>query len=122
MPDLATIAWQFNEAVSMLREAREHWVPADVKLAAEIDEGMPEIMAALTYAAEVTRPQVKTRCEGSGAKPAFVVARHVNGRDWGSGAPYDQSRPTGAGVCPECGKERSLRLDGLIAKHKRVVQ
>lgn len=44
------IAWQFNEAVSLLREAREHVAPA-TNLLAEIDEALPAIQEALEAAA-----------------------------------------------------------------------
>lgn len=43
--DLATVAWQFNEAVSLLREARL-FVPS-VSTAGDIDEALPAIQAAL---------------------------------------------------------------------------
>lgn len=46
-----TAAWQFNEAVSLLREAREHVAPA-TSLLAEIDEGLPAIQEALRSFAE----------------------------------------------------------------------
>ena len=39
-------AWQFNEAVSLLREARAHVAPA-TSLLADIDEGLPAIQEAL---------------------------------------------------------------------------
>lgn len=39
--------WQFNEAVSLLREARQVFVPADSGIATEIDDGLPAIQAAL---------------------------------------------------------------------------
>ena len=39
-------AWQFNEAVSLLREAREHVAPA-TSLLADIDDGLPAIQEAL---------------------------------------------------------------------------
>jgi hypothetical protein len=43
---LRQAAWQFNEAVSLLREARDHIAPA-TSLLADIDEGLPAIQAAL---------------------------------------------------------------------------
>lgn len=49
--DLETIAWQFNEAVSMLREARRHLGDGS-DLANEIDEGLPAMQAALQNAVE----------------------------------------------------------------------
>lgn len=55
-------------------------------------------------------------CTGSGEVPTKVIARHIN-EHTPSGAPFDRRRPTGAGVCPACGQERSLRLDGSLAKH-----
>lgn len=57
-------------------------------------------------------------CPGSHMTPSRVVARHFNSYD--EDAAYDWSRPTGAGVCPACGRERSLRLDGTLAKHEGV--
>jgi hypothetical protein len=50
---VSAIAWQFNEAVSLLREARRIYVPDGSTLAAEIDEGLPRIQAALMIAAIV---------------------------------------------------------------------
>lgn len=50
-----TAAWQFNEAVSLLREARRHLSPGSA-LGEEIDEGLPAIQAALVdLAAAVSR-------------------------------------------------------------------
>jgi hypothetical protein len=51
---IANAAWQFNEAVSLLREARDHVAPA-TSLLAEIDEGLPEIQAALVGLAALVR-------------------------------------------------------------------
>ena len=50
MADLAATVWQFNEAVSLLREAR-HMLPNDSTLAEEIDEELPNITEALRRAA-----------------------------------------------------------------------
>lgn len=46
-----TACWQFNEAVSLLREAREHVAPG-TSLLAEIDDGLPAIQEALRSLAE----------------------------------------------------------------------
>jgi hypothetical protein len=43
--DLGTTAWQFNEAVSMLREARGSCAPG---IGEDIDDGLPAIQDALT--------------------------------------------------------------------------
>lgn len=48
--DLAKTVWKFNEAVSLLRDARSR-LPAG-ELADEIDEGMPDIMNALREAGD----------------------------------------------------------------------
>jgi hypothetical protein len=46
-------AWWFNEAVSLLREARQY-VPEATGLAEEIDDSLPAIQAALVLAAGVS--------------------------------------------------------------------
>lgn len=47
MPDVVSVAlWQFNEAVSLLREARLH-VAMATSLAVEIDAGLPAMQSAL---------------------------------------------------------------------------
>jgi hypothetical protein len=50
---IANAAWQFNEAVSLLREARNRWVPDDTTTATDIDEGWPAIDLALRDLAEM---------------------------------------------------------------------
>lgn len=44
---LQGIAWMFNEAVSLLREARREYVPVASGLADEIDATLPDIQNAL---------------------------------------------------------------------------
>ena len=52
MADLQDIAWQFNEAVSLLREARLRLsTSTSLTLIQEIDEALPTIQSALEAAA-----------------------------------------------------------------------
>ena len=50
--DTATIAWNFNEAVSLLREARE--TLSDGSLKTEIDDALPDIQKALESTVPLT--------------------------------------------------------------------
>ena len=58
-PDLRTIAWQFNEAVSLLREARGY-VPEF--MAEDIDAGLPAIDEALKAAAAAGSATPEEEC------------------------------------------------------------
>lgn len=52
---LSQALWEFNETVSMLRDAREY-VPNETDLASDIDDGLPHIQEALeAMAAAQTR-------------------------------------------------------------------
>ena len=54
--DLQDAAWQFNEAVSLLREAHAY-IPEFTGCAEDIDAGLPAMQAALeALAAEVSAP------------------------------------------------------------------
>jgi hypothetical protein len=57
---IARSAWQFNEAVSLLREARDHIAPA-TNLLTELDEGLPEIQSALEALAALVKDLVEDR-------------------------------------------------------------
>jgi hypothetical protein len=50
LDDLRTATWQFNETVSLLREARPSLAPDD-PLVEEIDDSLPAIQAALEHCA-----------------------------------------------------------------------
>ena len=61
--DMKTAVWQFNEAVSLLREARLY-VPETTGCAEEIDESLPAIQAALEHSAAALAPTTPARPEG----------------------------------------------------------
>ena len=86
------VAWQFNEAVSLLREARQQ-MPDGSNLADEIDEALPAIQSALVAAAQPGPAPID---------PATLACDHCH-------APWDDAlcgiihEPGCVELCPTCG-------------------
>lgn len=87
LDDLKTGTWQFNEAVSLLREARPSLAPDD-PLAEEIDESLPAMQAALEHCARsITLATPST--ELGRAREAVIEAAREAASEWMKVSDFD---------------------------------